>query len=87
MNAKQARRGSGRKTTPLWLRRLDLVKRELSGCRWPSTAEEGLRQTAALSNVALRMLEQGNRMNHPEADRDSVYRIAIWKKERARFFR
>jgi hypothetical protein len=88
---------------PLWLRRLDLVKSELMGARFPRTAEEGLRQVAALSAVSLRMLEEDVRATMPRADRKRVRKalcerlarisrveaqwMLLWKRERARYFR
>ena len=44
------------KQVPLWLRRLGLVKAELKGAHFPRSAEEGLRQVAALSAANLRIL-------------------------------
>ena len=80
------------KRVPVWLRRLPLVKAELGGLRFPRTAEEGLRQAAALSATSLRVLESQEgaskarrllaRMACTEARR-----ILFWKKERARYFR
>lgn len=46
------------KRIPVWLRRLDRVKAELRGTRFPRTAEEGLRQCAALSALSLRLLRE-----------------------------
>ncbi|MFP3871002.1 MAG: hypothetical protein ACLFVT_09025 [Syntrophobacteria bacterium] len=42
---------------PWWLRRLGLVRAELRGTRFPHTAEEGLRQCAELSAVAMELLK------------------------------
>jgi hypothetical protein len=88
---------------PLWLRRLDVVKAELAGTRFPRTAEEGLRQVAALSAVSLRMLEEDVRSAMPGADRKRLRKalyerlarisrveaewVHFWKRERARYFR
>ena len=87
---------------PLWLQRLGLVKAELKSVRFPRTAEEGLRQVAALSAVSLRMLEEDVRSAMPRATEKQV-RVAMrgllgrishaeaqqtgfWQKERARHF-
>ena len=43
MNSRKAGYAPVRKL-PLWLRRLDQVKAELKGTRFPRTAEEGLTQ-------------------------------------------
>ena len=88
---------------PLWLRRLDRVKAELKGTRFPRTAEEGFRQCAMLSTAALRWLTDSIRGDHPgageeklEAERRRLLArlsaaegrwLAEWRKERARYFR
>lgn len=87
---------------PLWLRRLVRVREELRGVRFPESAEEGLRQAAALSVVALGMLEDAVRSARGRADawqarqgvrrllarmtRADERRIRSWKEERARCF-
>ncbi len=43
---------------PWWLKRLDLVRAELRGVRFPRTAEEGIRQCAELSEVSMRLLKE-----------------------------
>lgn len=43
----------GGKEVPWWLKRLDLVRGELRGMRYPRTAEEGLRQCAELAAVSM----------------------------------
>ena len=43
---------------PWWLKRLNLVRDELRGIRFPRTAEEGLRQCAELSEVAMHLLKE-----------------------------
>lgn len=90
------------KQVPLWLQRLGLVKAELKSVRFPRTAEEGLRQVAALSAVSLRMLKEDVRSDMPRATEKQV-RVAMrgllarisraeaqhtnfWQKERARHF-
>ena len=90
------------KQVPLWLQRLGLVKSELKSVRFPRTAEEGVRQVAALSAVSLRMLEEDVRSAMPRATEKQV-RVAMrgllgrishaeaqqtgfWQKERARHF-
>src|SRR5262245_22370591 len=88
---------------PLWLRRLDQVKAELKGTRFPQTADEGFRQCVALSATALRWLRDSIRADHPNASEEQVeserrrllarlsaaeHRWLIrWRKERARYFR
>ncbi|HET6464939.1 MAG TPA: hypothetical protein VFH55_04940, partial [Nitrospiria bacterium] len=47
-----------RKAIPLWLRKLGRVKLDLRGFRWPRTVEEGVRETAALSEIALQSMKQ-----------------------------
>ena len=92
-----------RKTIPLWLRELGQVKSELRGLRWPRTVEAGVRETAALSEIALQSLKQEARAARQKTDiqmirrrmqeilarasRMEAQRMALWKKERARFFR
>jgi hypothetical protein len=88
---------------PLWLRRLDRVKAELKGTRFPRTAEEGFRQCVALSTTARRWLRDSIKDKHPNASEEQleVERqrllarlsaaecrwLAEWKKERVRYFR
>jgi len=55
----------GHKSVPRWLRRLDLVKAELKGWRFPRTAEEGLRQCLSLSAFSLKMFDESFRHAHP----------------------
>ena len=43
---------------PWWLKRLDLVRVELKGMRFPRTAEEGLRQCAELSAASMDLLKE-----------------------------
>ena len=87
---------------PLWLRRLDQVKAELRGVRFPRTAEEGFWQCAELSAAALRLLREEVRKSHPGASEGQVERemrrllarfsavdarwMARWRKERAHYF-
>jgi len=87
---------------PLWLRRLRLVKAELKGMRFPHSAEEGFRQTAALSATSLRILKAEVRSGLAGADEQRLeiatrrllarlshadaQRLRVWKRERARCF-
>jgi hypothetical protein len=87
----------------MWLRRLDQVKAELKGTRFPQTADEGFRQCVALSTTALRWLRDSIRDSHPkatEAQLETEKRLLLaklsaaehrwlirWRKERARYFR
>ena len=87
---------------PLWLRRLSLVQAELKSARFPRTAEEGLRQVAALSATSLRLLRtevrsglrRANDKQVETAMRRLLARLShtevewarVWKNERARFF-
>jgi hypothetical protein len=57
---------------PLWLRRLERVKAELKGTRFPRTAEEGFRQCMMLSTTALRWLRDSIKDNHPEASEEQL---------------
>ena len=88
---------------PLWLRRLDQVKAELKGVRFPRTAEEGFRQCMMLSTTAHRWLRDSIKDNHPEASEEQLEAerrrllarlsaaesrwLAVWRKERVRYFR
>lgn len=88
---------------PLWLRRLDEVKAELKGTRFPRTAQEGFRQCVSLSTTALRWLRDSIRDNHPKASEEQLETerrrllarlsaaecrwLAEWRKERVRYFR
>jgi hypothetical protein len=88
---------------PLWLRRLDQVKAELKGVRFPRTAEEGFRQCMMLSTTAHRWLRDSIKDNHPEASEEQLEAerrrllarlsaaesrwLAVWRKERGRYFR
>lgn len=88
---------------PLWLRRLDQVKAELKGTRFPRTAEEGFRQCAALSIAALGWLRDSLKGAHPKASHEELERekrlllarlsaaearwLVRWRKERLRYFR
>jgi hypothetical protein len=38
---------------PIWLKRLDLVRNELGGMRFPRSVEEGVNQCAELSAVSM----------------------------------
>lgn len=88
---------------PVWLRRLDRVKAELKGTRFPRTAEEGFRQCVALSTTALRWFRDSIRDAHPWASEQELETerrrllarlsaaegrwLAEWRKERVRYFR
>lgn len=54
-----------RQPIPLWLRRLDLVKSDLKGWRFPRNAEEGLQQCLSLSAFSLKMFDESFRHAHP----------------------
>ena len=87
---------------PLWLRRLDQVKAELKGTRFPRTAEDGFRQCVALSTMALRWFRDSVRRAHPGASEERLETerrlllarlsaaegrwLTKWKKERVRYF-
>ena len=91
-----------RKPLPVWLRRLDLVKAELKGWRFPRNAEEGLLLCAKLSAAYIRSVKKMLRKKHPGADERKIMfemrrlfdrrkkaemRLAQkWKKERDKFF-
>jgi len=88
---------------PLWLRRLDQVKAELKGTRFPRTAEEGFQQCVALSTTALRWFRESIRESHPSASEEQqqnerqrllaklsaaeVRWLDAWRKERGGYFR
>lgn len=100
---KTTRINQGPSKIPLWLRRLDQVKAELKGVRFPRTAEEGFRQCVMLSTAALRWFQDSVRDAHPGATEEKVETerrrllarlsaaearwMAQWRKERARCFR
>jgi len=46
------------KEIPIWLKRLDLVRAELKGMRFPRTAEDGLRQCADLSAAPMGLVKE-----------------------------
>jgi hypothetical protein len=88
------------KRVPLWLQRLALAKAELRGTRFPCSAEEGIRQVAALSAIGLRMLEEAVESTMSRAtegqvkvavrrllarlSQSEVQRTNFWQRERAR---
>jgi len=47
-----------REGIPWWLAKLDLVRAELRGARFPRTAEEGIRECAELSEASMRVLKE-----------------------------
>ena len=61
-----------RKEVPLWLKRLDLVRAELRGIRFPLTAEEGVRQCANLSAVSMGLLKEEIRKTLRTRDKEAV---------------
>lgn len=91
-----------RKESPIWLRRLDRVKAELAGTRFPATAVEGFRECLMLSATALQWLEESIRDGHPRAGEAQLELkrrrllarmsaaearwLAKWTKERTRYF-
>ena len=111
LNAMIQRKGTHKKKVtsarvrhpPLWLRRLDQVKAELKGARFPRTAQEGFRQCMMLSTMAHRWLRDSIRDNHPKASEEQLEIerrqwlarlsaaecrwLAEWRKERVRYFR
>ncbi len=99
----RAKRKKGvRKNVPIWLRRLDQVRAELKGTRFPASAQEGFRQCAMLSAEAHRWLQQSIRAAMPEAraaqvevarrrllarlDAAEQRWLERWREERARYF-
>jgi hypothetical protein len=79
------------KLVPRWLRRLDLVKEELKAWPFPRTAEEGLRQCAALSASNLKIFYDtgGGRPDRllDKLRQADAGRSSVWKKDCARAFR
>jgi hypothetical protein len=91
------------KKTPLWLRRLGIVKAEMKSSRFPRSAQEGFRQCAELSATARRLFRESIRADHPESSDEDIEQerrlllarlsavqarwTAKWKKERDRYFR
>lgn len=91
------------KDMPRWLKRLKLVKTELREVRFPRSAEDGLRQCAALSALALRLLREEVKRTRTRGDveranvemRRFLARLsstdsewtARWRRDCARFFR
>jgi hypothetical protein len=57
---------------PRWLKRLDLVRDELRGMRFPHTAEDGLRQCAELSAVSMELFKDEIRRSLRARDEKSV---------------
>jgi hypothetical protein len=92
-----------RKKTPLWLKRLHIVKSEMKSVRFPHTAQEGFRQCAELSERARRWFRESIRADHPGASEEEIEKerrlllarfcaaqarqMPKWKKERDRYFR
>ncbi|MEW6664383.1 MAG: hypothetical protein AB1512_04075 [Thermodesulfobacteriota bacterium] len=63
-----------REKVPIWLKRLDLVRQELRGTRFPGTAEEGLRQCAELSSASMDLLKEEIRRSLRTKDEKTVER-------------
>jgi hypothetical protein len=100
---KSPRVGDAAEKAPLWLRRLDVVKAEMKGIRFPRTAQEGFRQCVELSETARRWFRQSIRADHRAASEEEIEKerrlllarlcaaqarqIAKWKKELDRYFR
>ena len=92
-----------RKKTPLWLKRIHIVKSEMKSVRFPRTAQEGFRQCAELSETARRWFRQSIGADHPGASEEEIEKerrlllarlcaaqarqIVKWKKELDRYFR
>ena len=62
------------KNTPWWLKRLALVRDELASMRFPSTAEEGLRQCADLSAACMGVFKDEIRKTLYARDEEPVER-------------
>lgn len=62
-------RGEG---VPWWLKKLNLVRAELRGMRFPRTAEEGLRQCAKLSAASMVLLREEVRKTLHAGDEETV---------------
>lgn len=60
------------KEIPIWLKRLDLVRAELKGMRFPRTAEDGLRQCAELSAASMRLVKEEFRRSLRAGDENMV---------------
>jgi hypothetical protein len=88
-SAGKSRRGPARRA-PFWLRRLDLLGSEPRGEAFPRNADEGIRQVAALSALAMSMLRENER-DVPALLERLERAEARWRKrwdlERERFFR
>jgi len=59
---------------PWWLRRLDLVRAELRQTRFPRSAEEGVRQCAALSAASMALFREQIRKTMRARDEEAVER-------------
>ncbi len=57
---------------PWWLARMDLVKAEFRGMRFPRTAEEGVKQCAELSAASMELLRQEIRKDLSARDEGRV---------------
>lgn len=82
------RKVTKRSPIPIWLRKLEKVREELRGFRWPSE-REGFYQALALMKTALFLLRTDPRRNvmqemleWQKADRRWIDR---WRKERGAF--
>jgi hypothetical protein len=91
------------KQVPLWLRRLDLVRAEMKGTRFPRSAQEGFWRCAMLSETMRRWFLDAIRQEHPGWSEEQIEQerrlllarfsaaetrwVAKWKKECDRYFR
>jgi hypothetical protein len=55
---KRGEKKQEREGIPWWLTKLDLVRAELRGVRFPRTPEEGIRECAKLSEASMRVLKE-----------------------------
>lgn len=99
---KEIRLRRQKKEVPMWLLRLGQVKAELRTVRFAGTSEEGLRQCAALSDIALRLFRDQMRNARTNLDDRQITletqrlltrliqaestRELIWRKDRVRYF-
>ncbi|HLC40514.1 MAG TPA: hypothetical protein VJO34_02660 [Methylomirabilota bacterium] len=77
---------------PIWLGRLGMVAEELKTTNFPSTAEEGLKQCAELSAMALHILREQVQSDAElyrlinELTADDARHAERWRRDCARFF-
>ncbi|MGH7151004.1 MAG: hypothetical protein ACREIU_09915 [Planctomycetota bacterium] len=87
--ARKSPQGAARRA-PLWLRRMDLVWSGRGGERFPRNADEGIRQVAALSALAMSMLRENERDVQgllERLERAQARWKERWALERERYFR